>query len=181
MSFSSFLPAVFLGTLPLGDFAIPEHIERSVQQQFTTHKLPGGARVFDGTGPDPGPITFRGTFLGIGVAELSANALGQMRAAGKPITLAWGIYSFTVLIERTAVKVGFHKIDYEVTLLVVPDPPAGQDDQDDEDLGDGETQDTPAAAQEQGQTQVARSASAGRALPTPPVPTAPSDGRRDRG
>lgn len=173
MSFSAALPAVFLGDLPLGDFAIPEWIRRGVQQQFTTHKLPGGARVFDNMGPDPSPIEFSGIFLGL-TAELQANQLGQMRKAAKPIPLVWGIYTFQVLIERTTLKVGFHRIEYDVSLLVVPDPPPDSQDDDDTDLGTGEPADTPQAEQTQGQSRVTQARTTAGALPVPPIPPAGS-------
>lgn len=166
---ASYLPAVFLGDLPLGDFAVPEKIRAGAQQQFTVHKLPGGARVFDSMGPDPDPIEFNGIFLGP-LAFVQLAQLQAMQTAAQPIALSWGVYYFTVLIQRVQPEIGFNRVDWSVSLLVVPPPPPDNPDDDDADVGDGETPDAPATKQTQGQTAVQKARTSGGGLPTPPIP-----------
>jgi hypothetical protein len=129
------------------------------------HQLPGGARVLDTMGPNPEPIPFSGMFLGP-FASVQAAQLLQMRDAGDLVQLEWGDWSFTVLIEQASVDTGFHRFDYRVSCIVLPD--IATDEQDD--LGDGATPDAPQAAQDAGQVKVTTARATATALPVPPVP-----------
>lgn len=166
-----------LGDMVFTDFAIPEKVAYGIAQQLTVHKLIGGARVFDTTGPDPEPITFSGTFIGP-FADAQAAQLYDMVLAAQPLPLSWGTFDATVVLRRVPFESMFKRGTYRVEAEVVPDPPPDDDDNDDPDLDDGEQPDDPQKQADQTQQQTTRArttataapAPAGDQLPLPPVP-----------
>ncbi len=118
--------------LLLGDFAfqhfeIPASISLGGEQMFAKYQLVGGDRVVDALGPSEDPISWSGRFRG-GEAEARAQALEDMRRAGKAISLTWSVFAFTVLIQRFQASYERRwEIPYSITLevITVDHAPAG--------------------------------------------------------
>ena len=163
--------AVSLGDLILMDMELPEKITYGGQQQTTTHKLPGGQRVLDTTGDDPSSVAWSGLFFGFGHA-VRRDQLEAMRLAGKPVDLVFKDRAFSVMIADCQYEEFYQRIEYRISCIVIPDPGPDEEDDEADGLGDGETPDTPAKAQEQGQAKVARAKTAAGGLPIPPIPPA---------
>jgi hypothetical protein len=113
---------VQLGPFRFLAFEVPERIQSGGAQANKLHKLPGGARVMDVTGPDDAPVTWSGTFLG-GSAKRRARLLDGLRVAGQPMTLLWGSTSLRVVLTDCRLDEGFNQIRYSVTCERVPLPP----------------------------------------------------------
>lgn len=171
---------MILGPLVLTDFALPEKVGHGGSQAMTNHKLPGGARVFDTTGPDDADITFSGIFLGT-LAGVEAALLDQLRQAGQPLDLFWGFNALRVIIKDASLEDSYMRCDYRVTCCVIPDITDDGAGDDDGSTGTGQPPATPDAAAQQGNGGLTRATAAhqavtGRAaaLPVPPVPPASS-------
>ena len=108
-----------LGGVAFRRFEIPEAINFGGKQALVTHKLPGGERVIDAMGRDDDDITWSGRFRG-NTAVSRARAVDRLRIAGTPVTLTWGDFRYTVLVE--SFKADFrraYEIDYTVACVVL--------------------------------------------------------------
>ncbi len=112
--------------LTLGDFAfarleIPEKIAFGGAQKLVTHELVGGVRVVDAMGREDVPLEWSGMFTGAN-ALARARYLDGLRIAGKPLTLTWDEFLYTVVIRSfTADFERFYQIPYRISCLVVAD------------------------------------------------------------
>jgi hypothetical protein len=112
--------------LTLGDFAfsryeIPEHLNFGGEQMLAVQKLVGGTRVVDAMGRDDAPIEWSGLFFGQNALE-RAQYLDGLRVAGKPLSLRWGDFDYTVVIQRFHGNYQrFYQVPYTISCLVVQD------------------------------------------------------------
>nr|WP_294915952.1 hypothetical protein [uncultured Neokomagataea sp.] len=90
---------VILGDLILTGIEAPDHLQVGGRQMMVIHRLPGGQRVIDALGNDPGRLELRGRFLG-GDAQGRAQSLERMRNAGKAISFSAAGLSLSVLISE---------------------------------------------------------------------------------
>lgn len=111
-----------LGPFTFSGLEIPAEISGiGTQQQIAVHKLIGGARQLDAMGVDYAPIVWSGLFFGQGATD-RVDQLKALVGAGQPLTLAWHVFSYTVLIrsfepdERRQ-----YEISYHITCEVVVD------------------------------------------------------------
>lgn len=118
------LPApLVIGDLVLQGHEVPARISIGGLQAVKVHKLPGGGRIIDVMGPDPGAVSWHGLFVGP-TAATRARTLDVMRQQGTPLVLSFGDYTFTIIIvqyeydykDRGAV------ISYRIRTEIVPDP-----------------------------------------------------------
>lgn len=118
------LPApLIVGDLVLQGHEVPTRISIGGLQTVKVHKLPGGRRIIDAMGADPGAISWHGLFVGP-TAATRARTFDVMRQQGTPYALSFGDYTFTIVIvqyeydyrDRGAV------ISYRVRAEIVPDP-----------------------------------------------------------
>ena len=94
------LPApLILGGLVLEGHEVPSRISIGGAQAVTIHKLPGGGRIIDAMGADPGAIVWRGLFTGPDAAR-RARSLDIMREQGSPQILSFGDYTLTMVIVQ---------------------------------------------------------------------------------
>lgn len=113
-------------TLQLGDFVfaayeIPESINFGGAQKLVAHKLPGGKRVVQSMGRDDAPLAWSGLFTGQN-ATARAKYLDYLRAAGKPLTLTWSSFKYSVVIEDFNAKYEREwQIPYSISCMVVAD------------------------------------------------------------
>ena len=108
-----------LGGILFQDFEIPEQINFGGRQSLTTHRLPGGARVVDAMGRDDDDIRWSGRFRSASAGR-RARSLDFLRAAGKPVTLAWDAFRYTVVVsEFQADFRQAYEIPYAVSCHVV--------------------------------------------------------------
>ena len=116
---------LIIGDLVLEGHEVPGRISIGGAQAVTIHKTPGGGRIIDAMGSDPGTIAWRGVFVGPSAAQ-RARQLDFMRQQGSPYGLSFGDYMFNVVIihfeydyqDQGAV------ISYRIRTEIVPDPNA---------------------------------------------------------
>ena len=116
---------LIIGDLVLEGHEVPGRISIGGAQAVTIHKTPGGGRIIDAMGSDPGTIAWRGVFVGPSAAQ-RARQLDFMRQQGSPYGLSFGDYMFNVVIihfeydyqDQGAV------ISYRIRTEIVPDPSA---------------------------------------------------------
>ena len=116
---------LIIGDLVLEGHEVPARISIGGAQAVTIHKTPGGGRIIDAMGSDPGTISWRGVFVGPSAAQ-RARLLDFMRQQGSPQGLSFGDYMFNVVIihfeydyqDQGAV------ISYRIRTEIVPDPNA---------------------------------------------------------
>ena len=114
---------LIIGDLVLEGHEVPGRISIGGAQAVTIHKTPGGGRIIDAMGADPGTITWRGVFVGPNAAQ-RARTVDLMRQQGSPYGLSFGDYMFNVVIvhfeydyqDQGAI------ISYRIRTEVVPDP-----------------------------------------------------------
>jgi hypothetical protein len=114
---------VTLGPVVLGQavtLELPESIPMGGKQALTIHKLPGGARVFDVMGQDDAPISWSG-YLDGQTASTRARTLDKLRRSGTPITLAWDVYSYQVIVSEFSCDTRIPPMKYKITVEVVQD------------------------------------------------------------
>lgn len=115
--------SVRLGSFAFQSFEVPEKITSGGAHANSMHKMPGGARVLDLTGPDDAPVTWSGLFLGSN-AKQRAQRLNQIRLAGQAVDLTWGVSRFRVVLTECTFDEGFHQIGYRLSCDIVPLPDA---------------------------------------------------------
>lgn len=112
---------VTLGPVLLDSIEVPERIQFGGEQQLIVHKLPGGGRIVNAMGRDDMPLTWSGYLEGQ-AANSRAMLLDGLRQSGQQITLAWSIYSFTVVVQHfVATYTRDIWIPYEISCVVVRD------------------------------------------------------------
>ena len=118
---------MMLGDIPLTDFSLPGEVSRGTTQQYTVHKFPGGARWVDAMGPDPAPITWKGTFFGFDAAA-QARKLEAMVEAGAVVPLTMPGAAYKVAPQSCTVTQSYARADYVMTCIVIPTQPPKPDD-----------------------------------------------------
>ena len=128
-------------TTPQGAFVfsgaeVPEKITFGGDQMLAVHKLVGGLRVVDAMGPDDHALSWSGWFLGsANAADPQAGALPDARSAtgrarfldavrrsGLLCTLAWGDFSYQVVVSKfTADYEKPYKVPFSIRCEVVQD------------------------------------------------------------
>ena len=88
---------LIIGNLILEGHEVPERITLGGAQAVTIHKTPGGGRIIDAMGADPGTIAWRGIFVGSDAAQ-RARGIDVMRQQGCPYGLSFADYMFNVII-----------------------------------------------------------------------------------
>ncbi|MFT8365482.1 MAG: hypothetical protein ABF812_03540 [Gluconobacter cerinus] len=90
---------VTLGSLVLSGIEVPDRLEVGGHQMMVVHRLPGGERVVDTLGNDPGRLELRGRFLGPN-AQVRAQAVERMRISGQPVAFSAAGMASDVWIAR---------------------------------------------------------------------------------
>ncbi len=112
-----------IGGLVLEGHEVPARVSIGGAQAVTIHKTPGGGRIIDAMGADPGAIAWRGMFVGPDAAQ-RARQVDFMRQQGGPYALSFADYMFNVVVvhfeydyqDQGAV------ISYRIRTEIVPDP-----------------------------------------------------------
>lgn len=163
---------LLLGTYLFSEYELPEQVQVGATQALTMHKMPGGRRVFDVTGPDPNAISWSGLLLGLGY-QIKQYRLEAMRNAGNPHLLIVGFRAYRIIIKDLTFQVAFQRANYSIVCEIVPDIPDPPQAEAPQGTGNGQTPDTPQQAQDQGQQAVQRAQAAAPTALAPPLPTAP--------
>ena len=90
---------LILGPVVFQAFEVPETIGFGGSQSLTVHRLPGGMRVIDVMGRDDADLRWSGIFSGPLAAD-RARTLDLLRAQGRPLSLSWDAFFYTVVIAR---------------------------------------------------------------------------------
>jgi hypothetical protein len=102
-------------------FEIPEVLPFGGEQALGIQKLLGGARVIDAMGADDAPLSWSGRFRGPS-ASSRATYLDAKRRAGRPMTLAWADFNYTVFIQSFVADYQRDwEIPYRISCVVVQD------------------------------------------------------------
>lgn len=117
---------VILGGIAFERFETPEAISFGGEQRHAVHELVGGSRVIDTIGATPSDKDWSGIFQGSN-ALARALAFDKLRKAGKPVTLTWSQFSFTVVIHTfKADYQKSHFIPYSISCVVAADNAASK-------------------------------------------------------
>lgn len=112
---------VRLGDFEFKSFEVPEQLPFGGGQQLVVHKLPGGKRTIDAMGRDDAPIEWSGLFTGPEATD-RAKVLDGYRIAGKPLTLVWWDFNYTVVVrEFSANWQRWYQVPYRIVCEVVSD------------------------------------------------------------
>ncbi|MBR0560333.1 hypothetical protein [Neokomagataea anthophila] len=90
---------VILGDVVLTGIEVPDYLQVGGRQMMVIHRLPGGQRIIDALGNDPGRLELRGRFLG-GGAQARAQSIERMRNVGKAISFSAAGLSLSVFISE---------------------------------------------------------------------------------
>ena len=88
-----------LGPVIFQDFEIPATITFGGRQRLAIRYLTTGERVTDVLGPDDATISFTGILSGP-TASTRAREIDTLRTIGQPQTIAWGAFTYTVVIAN---------------------------------------------------------------------------------
>lgn len=115
-----------LGNIAFLQREVPDTINFGGRQMLSVHRNLGGSRIIDAMGPDPAPIHWSGHFLTVpgivGTAAARARAVDQLRKSGAQVTLAWGSFSYQVVVSHfDAVYKNEWEISYKITCVVLQD------------------------------------------------------------
>lgn len=100
---------------------VPEEIPFGGAQMMAVHQFVGGKRQIDTLGPSDAPITWSGIFFGP-VAQYRARYLDTLRRNGLPVTLTWGQWRYTGVIQHFVGKIRQPwNIPYTITVIVQQD------------------------------------------------------------
>jgi hypothetical protein len=118
LGFGSLAP-VTLGSFVFSQFEVPEQIRFGTKQKTNVHVRPGGMRQVDVLGPDPEAISWSGILLGPG-ADHRALQLDSLLKKGDAQTLAWGSYSYQVIIESVSFEYRRDAwLSYQIACLIL--------------------------------------------------------------
>lgn len=110
-----------LGDFEFGAYEVPNEIPFGGTQHLVSHELVGGSRVIDAMGAKPQDLSWSGLFYGDAALD-RARYLDSLRVAGKPLSLTWMDFSYTVVIESlTCSFMRFYRLPYSITCKVVKD------------------------------------------------------------
>ena len=119
--------ALVLGSFVFQDFELPESIALPCSMAGHLHKLPGGVRIFDATGPDDDEISWSGRFRGASAMD-RMNQLKGMTRAGGMLSLSILDLSFSVIISKFTPTIRRPwEVDYTLALTVLSDDTQGID------------------------------------------------------
>lgn len=90
---------VMLGDLVLTGIEVPDRLQVGGRQMMVVHRLPGGGRVVDTLGNDPGRLELTGKFLGPN-AQTRAQTIEKMRLRGVPVVFSVAGMALQVWIVR---------------------------------------------------------------------------------
>lgn len=90
---------VILGNLVLTGIEVPDTLQVGGRQMLVVHRLPGGGRVVDALGNDPGRLELKGRFLGPD-AQMRAQAVERIRMAGQQVAFSAAGLSVQVWIAQ---------------------------------------------------------------------------------
>lgn len=110
-----------LGPVIMSGFEVPSQINIGGKQRLAVHRLTDGTRVIDSLGRDDSEISFRGIMSGPD-ATMRARILDVLRVAGEPVSLAWDVFFYTVILSTfAAVYERPSWIPYNITCTVLRD------------------------------------------------------------
>lgn len=113
--------ALVLGTIAFLNFELPPSINFGGRQATRTHRYPNAKKVVDVLGAEDMDIRWEGEFQGL-TAQIRARQVHLKMRAGKPMTLSWGTFVYTVIIQ--SFEADFQapfKIPYRISCLVISD------------------------------------------------------------
>lgn len=90
---------VILGNLVLTGIEVPDTLQVGGRQMLVVHRLPGGGKVVDALGNDPGRLELKGRFLGPD-AQMRAQSVERMRMAGQQVVFSAAGLSVQVWIAQ---------------------------------------------------------------------------------
>lgn len=113
---------VILGNTVLTGYEIPQQMPSGGKHAIAVHQMPGGQRVIDMMGRDDDPINWQGTFTGPQAVSRAQN-LDAMRIAGASVPLAWGNYSYQVVIASFVPNYSYGGawVPYSISCIVIQD------------------------------------------------------------
>jgi hypothetical protein len=112
---------VRLGDFEFSRFEVPEKIPFGGDQRLIVHELVGGVRVIDAMGPTPMPLEWSGVFTGQSGLD-RARYVDGLRKTGKPLTLSWDEFLFSVVIRTFQCEFkSFYRVPYRIVCEVVED------------------------------------------------------------
>lgn len=109
---------VVLGDFVFDGFEVPEYVSTPGRQALVVHKLPGGERVIDLLGDDPGEITWAGVMLD-SEPYSRAQQLEQMRIDAQPLALQFGSWFYTVFVSSLDLRPAYSRVAYSISCTVL--------------------------------------------------------------
>jgi hypothetical protein len=111
---------VTLGPVRFAGMSLPTAIPIGGQQLMSVQKLPGGARIIDVMAQDDDDICWAGYLDGQYATE-TARTLDKIRRSGQPITLAWDVFSYQVLVCKFSCQIKHAPMPYRISCTVIAD------------------------------------------------------------
>jgi len=91
--------SLYLGSIELTGFEVPDRILMGGQQRTSVHELAGGGRVIETLGSQPGTMLLEGRFVGAdGFSK--AQEVDLLRVSGRPVLLVVAGFSFDVVVAQ---------------------------------------------------------------------------------
>lgn len=110
-----------LGDFEFHGFEVPTSLPFGGSQALVTHRLPGGKKVVQSMGAESRPIAWSGRFRGAN-AMARARYLDELRYAGRPLSLMWLDFSYTVKIASFSPDYErMYEVPYSITVEVIED------------------------------------------------------------
>ena len=123
--FGGFGNALTLGPVTFQFPEVPTHMPIGVKQDIASHQLIGGYRTIDAMGPNQEDKTWEGYFSGQD-ALTRARLCEAMAASGQPVTLAWNVFSYLVLVTAFHCDTRLNDVlPYSITCTVIQDNSSG--------------------------------------------------------
>lgn len=111
---------LILGPITFDAFSTPELMPWGGSQVVNKHRLLGGQRPIDATGPDDDDIVWHGSFFG-NDAYQNCLALDALRIAGNQLPLSFGGQAYVVIITNFRPQIRKYPIwcDYSISCMIV--------------------------------------------------------------
>ncbi|MBS1094938.1 hypothetical protein JK193_09735 [Gluconobacter wancherniae] len=90
---------VILGSLVLTGIEVPDRLQVGGRQMLVVHRLPGGGKIIDALGNDPGRLELRGRFFGPD-AQSRAQEIERLRISGEQVSFSAAGLSLQVWIVQ---------------------------------------------------------------------------------
>jgi hypothetical protein len=119
--------ALTLGPVRFQPIELPHAMRVGGAQVVNKQLMPGGAKVLNVMGPDDDDKQWSGVFFGQD-ATSRIRLIDAIRIAGQPVTLAWDVFSYQVIVTHfTADTRANDAMPYQIVCMVIQDnsAPAG--------------------------------------------------------